>query len=156
LYRTLGDHGFAVRDVDADGKVQKWSNRAETASFVVLEREDLDVTLVEAEGGDGDFVLQSGQVVHDGLDLRMVADGGGDEADLVRVGTDLARARDGSAREKPPREGLSATTRSQPRPPMVAPESVGRKSWSRWVGANLPCRKRPSTTRKCVAAIASS
>jgi len=50
--KTLGDHGFAVRDVEAEGKVEKWTNAGATASLVVLEREDLDVTLVEAEGGD--------------------------------------------------------------------------------------------------------
>jgi hypothetical protein len=52
LARILGGHGFAVRETDAGGKVTKWSNAGETASVVVLEREDLEVTLVEAQGGD--------------------------------------------------------------------------------------------------------
>jgi hypothetical protein len=52
LARTLGDHGFAIGDVDAAAKVNKWSNAGATASFVVLERDDLEVTLVEAQGGD--------------------------------------------------------------------------------------------------------
>ena len=52
LSKTFGDHGFVVREVDADGKVTKWSNDRSTASFVVLEKSELDVTLVEAQGGD--------------------------------------------------------------------------------------------------------
>jgi hypothetical protein len=50
--KTFTEHGFHVREVEADGKVEKWINPTETASFVVLRREDLEVTLVEAEGGD--------------------------------------------------------------------------------------------------------
>jgi len=52
LAKTFADHGFAAAEVDAAGKVEKWSNGAGSASFVVLERADLDVTLVEAQGGD--------------------------------------------------------------------------------------------------------
>jgi hypothetical protein len=52
LAKTFADHGFARAEVEAEGKVEKWSNGAETASFVVLERDDLDVTLVEAQGGE--------------------------------------------------------------------------------------------------------
>jgi hypothetical protein len=51
LAKTFEDHGFAVSETDAEGKVKKWSH-ASGAAFVVLEREDLDVTLVEADGGD--------------------------------------------------------------------------------------------------------
>ena len=49
--------------------------------------------VVEAQRGDRDLVVQPGQVVHDAVDLRMVADGGGDEADLVRVTAGTSRAR---------------------------------------------------------------
>jgi hypothetical protein len=52
LSKTFTEHGFQVLEVDADGKVEKWTNSGETASFVVLRRGDLDVTLVEAEGAD--------------------------------------------------------------------------------------------------------
>jgi hypothetical protein len=52
LAKTFGDHGFAVEEVDAAGKVVRWSNAAKTSAFVVLERDDLEVTLVEAQGGD--------------------------------------------------------------------------------------------------------
>jgi hypothetical protein len=52
LTRTFTSHGFAVRETDEGAKVSKWSNAADTASFVVLERDDLEVTLVEAQGGD--------------------------------------------------------------------------------------------------------
>jgi hypothetical protein len=51
LAKTFADHGFTVGEVEAAGKVKKWSN-GQGASFVVLERDDLDVTLVEAEVGD--------------------------------------------------------------------------------------------------------
>ncbi len=52
LERVLAGHGFAVRETDGEGKVTQWSNQGETASVVVLLREDLEVTLVEAQGGD--------------------------------------------------------------------------------------------------------
>jgi hypothetical protein len=52
LAKTLQDHGFSLGEVEAEGKVEKWSNEAKSASFVVLERDDLDITLVEAQGGE--------------------------------------------------------------------------------------------------------
>jgi hypothetical protein len=52
LAPTLTAHGFAAGESDDGGKVTKWTNAAATASFVVLERDDLGVTLVEAQGGD--------------------------------------------------------------------------------------------------------
>jgi hypothetical protein len=51
LAKTFADHGFAVGEVDAAGKVKKWSNGRDGA-FVVLEKDELDVTLVEAQGSD--------------------------------------------------------------------------------------------------------
>ena len=51
LEKTFADHGFAVGEVDAAGKVKKWSNGRDGA-FVVLEKDELDVTLVEAQGSD--------------------------------------------------------------------------------------------------------
>jgi hypothetical protein len=52
LAKTFAEHGFAIDEADAGGKVTKWSNSAASASFVVLERDDLEVTLVEAQGAD--------------------------------------------------------------------------------------------------------
>jgi hypothetical protein len=52
LAKTFGDHGFAFEEVDAAGKVVRWSNAAKTSAFVVLERDDLEVTLVEAQGAE--------------------------------------------------------------------------------------------------------
>src|SRR5256885_12652202 len=45
-------HGFVAGGADASGKAERWSNASESASLVVLEREDLEVTLIEARGGD--------------------------------------------------------------------------------------------------------
>ena len=50
LSSVLGEHGFACSETEADGNVTKWG-RADGSAFVVLLRADLDVTLVEAEGG---------------------------------------------------------------------------------------------------------
>ncbi len=52
LANTFADHHFEIRENDAGGKVIRWSNAAASASFVVLERDDLEVTLVEAQGAD--------------------------------------------------------------------------------------------------------
>jgi hypothetical protein len=52
LSKTFADHGFVVGEVAADGKVEKWNNAGESGAFVVLQRDDLDVVLVEAEGAD--------------------------------------------------------------------------------------------------------
>lgn len=50
LSKTFTEHGFHVLEVDAEAHVEKWVDADETASFVVLARGDLDVTLVEARG----------------------------------------------------------------------------------------------------------
>jgi hypothetical protein len=47
---TLKAHGFVAGEAEGDGKVVKWTQSAKAASLVVLEREDLEVTLVEAQG----------------------------------------------------------------------------------------------------------
>jgi hypothetical protein len=52
LSKTLTAHGFAVDEVAADGKVEKWIDASKAGTFLVLERPDLDVVLVEAEGAD--------------------------------------------------------------------------------------------------------
>jgi hypothetical protein len=49
---TLRARGFVASESEAGGKVVKWTQSAGVASLVVLEREDLEVTLVEAQGGD--------------------------------------------------------------------------------------------------------
>src|SRR5438445_13044107 len=50
LAKILGAHGFAVSEIEAGGKVSKWTAKAEAAAFVVFDRDDLDVTLIEAQG----------------------------------------------------------------------------------------------------------
>ena len=52
LVPTLTAHGFVAGEAEGDGKVRKWANAGASASLVVLEREDLEVVLVEAQGGD--------------------------------------------------------------------------------------------------------
>jgi hypothetical protein len=52
LVPTLTANGFASQEADPAAKVTKWTNAGATASFVVLDRDDLEVTLVEAQGGD--------------------------------------------------------------------------------------------------------
>jgi len=57
LSRIVTEHGFADASVDPSGKAHRWSNAADSASFVVLERDDLEVTLVEARGADAAAAL---------------------------------------------------------------------------------------------------
>jgi hypothetical protein len=57
LATTFAEHGFAVREVDAAGKVTKWRHDGDDASFTVLERDDLEVTLVEAQGASAASTL---------------------------------------------------------------------------------------------------
>jgi hypothetical protein len=57
LAKTFADHGFSVREADAAGKVTKWGRNGGGASFTVLERDDLDITLVEAQGVDAAAAL---------------------------------------------------------------------------------------------------
>jgi len=57
LAKTLGEHGFSIRDAESEAKVTKWLSSDDGASFVVLEKNDLDVTLVEAKGADAAAVL---------------------------------------------------------------------------------------------------
>jgi hypothetical protein len=52
LAPILTAQGFAPGESDPSAKVTKWTKAGMAASFVVLERDDLEVTLVEAEGGD--------------------------------------------------------------------------------------------------------
>jgi hypothetical protein len=47
---TLETHRFRRREADASSRSAKWTNDAENAAFVVVERPDLDVLLVEAQG----------------------------------------------------------------------------------------------------------
>jgi len=47
---TLEAHGFTRREADASARAAKWTHDSENAAFVLLERPDLDVVLVEAEG----------------------------------------------------------------------------------------------------------
>jgi hypothetical protein len=49
---TFAAHGFSQRETESDGKVSKWSNADDTAALVLLERDDLEVTLIEAQGGE--------------------------------------------------------------------------------------------------------
>ena len=49
---TLTAEGFALRETDDEGRVTRWENKAATASFCVLEREDLDVTFLQGDGDD--------------------------------------------------------------------------------------------------------
>ena len=62
LPSVLTEHGFLLRETDDAGRVAKWSNPDETASFAVLEREDLDVTFIQGDGGDAAAPL--GAVLH--------------------------------------------------------------------------------------------
>jgi hypothetical protein len=52
LPKVLSEQGFALRETDDAGRVAKWSNAQGTATFVVLERVDLDVTFIQGDGGD--------------------------------------------------------------------------------------------------------
>jgi hypothetical protein len=49
LAPVLAKDGFVQTDVDQGGRVARWSS-GEEAAFTVLEREDLEVALVEAHG----------------------------------------------------------------------------------------------------------
>jgi hypothetical protein len=57
LSATLTAHGFAASETEAAARVTKWAHASSTASVVVLDREDLEVTLVEAQGGDAAAAL---------------------------------------------------------------------------------------------------
>ena len=52
LAKTLTEQGFALRETEDAGRVSKWGKAGNTASFVLLERVDLDVTFVQADGGE--------------------------------------------------------------------------------------------------------
>jgi hypothetical protein len=52
LAHVLTAQGFALRETDDGGRVAKWSNAGDSATFVVLERIDLDVTFIQADGSD--------------------------------------------------------------------------------------------------------
>lgn len=48
---TLEAHRFVRRETDAAARAAKWTRDGDNASFVVVERPDLEVVLVEAQGG---------------------------------------------------------------------------------------------------------
>jgi hypothetical protein len=50
LAKTLGDSGFSASEKGGEGKATKWTRASDDGAFTVLERDDLDVTLVEAQG----------------------------------------------------------------------------------------------------------
>jgi hypothetical protein len=52
LAHVLTAQGFALRETDDGGRVAKWGNSGDSATFVVLERVDLDVTFIQADGSD--------------------------------------------------------------------------------------------------------
>jgi hypothetical protein len=52
LAKIFSENGFSLRETDDAGRVAKWGNAEDSASFVVLEREDLDVTFLQGDGGD--------------------------------------------------------------------------------------------------------
>ncbi|MET0595257.1 MAG: hypothetical protein ABW133_21335 [Polyangiaceae bacterium] len=52
LPQVLTEQGFQLRETEDAGRVAKWANPGDGASLVVLEREDLDVTFVQGDGGD--------------------------------------------------------------------------------------------------------
>jgi hypothetical protein len=52
LPKVVAEHAFVLRETEDSGRVAKWSNAQGTASFVVLERADLDVTFVQGDGAD--------------------------------------------------------------------------------------------------------
>jgi hypothetical protein len=52
LAKLLTEHGFALRETDDAGRVTKWTAKGDTATFVALEREDLDVTFLQGDGAD--------------------------------------------------------------------------------------------------------
>jgi hypothetical protein len=52
LAKVLTEQSFILRETDDAGRVSKWSNAEKTATLVVLERVDLDVTFLQGDGGD--------------------------------------------------------------------------------------------------------
>jgi hypothetical protein len=52
LANVLTAQGFALRETDDGGRVAKWGNLGDSATFVVLERVDLDVTFIQGDGGN--------------------------------------------------------------------------------------------------------
>ena len=44
--------GFVLRETEDSGRVAKWGNLADAATFVVLERIDLDVTFIQGDGSE--------------------------------------------------------------------------------------------------------
>src|SRR4051812_1126997 len=50
LRATLLAHGFVLREGDEEARASKWTSADDTAQLTVLEREDLEVALVEAHG----------------------------------------------------------------------------------------------------------
>jgi len=51
LANTLTEHGFVICESQEEARVTKWCHHAAGATFVVLERRDLEVTFVQTDGG---------------------------------------------------------------------------------------------------------
>jgi hypothetical protein len=52
LATVLTALGFALRETEDSGRVSKWGNLADSATLVVLERIDLDVTFIQGDGSE--------------------------------------------------------------------------------------------------------
>jgi hypothetical protein len=84
LAKILVAEGFALRETEDAGRVTKWTNADHTASFVVLEREDLDVTFLQGDGAGtvpalGAILNETGFFAQSTL-LESAFDGGTEDA----------------------------------------------------------------------------
>jgi hypothetical protein len=84
LANVLAEQGFLLRETDDAGRVAKWANPGDGATLVVLEREDLDVTFVQGDGGDaipalGAILNKTGFFAQSTL-LESAFDGGTEDA----------------------------------------------------------------------------
>ena len=52
LATVLTSLGFVLRETDDSGRVAKWGNLTDSATLVVLERIDLDVTFIQGDGSE--------------------------------------------------------------------------------------------------------
>ena len=52
LPQVLTEQGYQLRETEDGGRVAKWTSAEKSATLVVLEREDLEVTFVQGDGGD--------------------------------------------------------------------------------------------------------
>ena len=106
LVEDLGVRELLVQDL-AHAVAAALGGEGEALDAGVGQLEDeLGGEVVEAKRGHGDLVVEAREVVHDGVDLRVVAHRGGDEADLARDLPHLAGAvHDLLAREAAHRAG---------------------------------------------------